>query len=504
MTRKNAQKQKAAPAPTAPDEPAEQDDGLDGPMRDVCPRCWLVLEPGEGVTVRTNWHGQREYDVVYCPDCAANLPLRMLELCAGIGAMSYVWQYVLGQTVAGQVELDDYCFALLEQNFPGVPHKRDLYEVAGDEFGTIDLLCAGFPCQPVSRSGKRRGRADDRWLWPEVCRVIRRAKPTWVLLENVDNLVNLGLDDVLADLDVAKYTAWPLLLPAAAVGAPHIRERCFIVGHANGGRSAQWGEPESGRDALPVAGECGPDPRRSGAARTTDGRLADTGGVAATRGRGDVDSEAGAGTRGKAQRQRVRHAAGHRGAALADATCEREREPHYQADALTAQLEAPAWPLSGGGSGDCEYDGDGRVLADTDGLGVRAGQHDLPARQSEPARRSAGSHAGSRRQLADSGGAGLQGAGSPQPTWQPGPAQSGLGRAIDGISAWLDRFRWPAGKTEAQYDWEAPRVSADDIPHRNDRLRAIGNAIVPAQVAPLLAAILDAARAERRSRGKVA
>lgn len=156
--------------------------------------------------------------------------MRMIELCAGVGSMSFVWTHVLGQELAGQVEIDPYCRALLAQHWPDVKRMADIREVIGDEFGEdVDLVAAGFPCQPASVAGKRGGASDDRWLWPEVLRIARRIQPAWCLFENVPGLISMGLDGVLADLDAAGYEAWPLVLPAASVGAPHLRERVFIV-----------------------------------------------------------------------------------------------------------------------------------------------------------------------------------------------------------------------------------------------------------------------------------
>lgn len=147
--------------------------------------------------------------------------------------------------IVGQVEIDEFCNRVLAAHWPHVKRMRDIYEVHGDEFGAIDLVVAGFPCQPVSGAGKRRGQADVRWLWPEVCRIIRSARPAWCLLENVPGLISLGLDDVLGDLESAGYEAAACVYPAAAVGAPHERERIFIVAHTRCARSS-CGESECG------------------------------------------------------------------------------------------------------------------------------------------------------------------------------------------------------------------------------------------------------------------
>src|SRR5439155_9652602 len=106
-----------------------------------------------------------------------------------------------------------------------------------DAPSSVDVLCGGFPCQPVSFAGRRRGTADERWLWPEFARIIRLLRPRYALMENVPGLlVGGGMAEVLGDLATCGYDAEWDCIPAAAVGAPHLRYRVFIVAYANGGR----------------------------------------------------------------------------------------------------------------------------------------------------------------------------------------------------------------------------------------------------------------------------
>jgi len=104
--------------------------------------------------------------------------------------------------------------------------------------GVIDVLSGGFPCQPFSVAGKRKGTADDRYLWPEMCRIINEVRPRWVVGENVLGLLNwrrgMVFEQVHADLEAAGYEVWTYILPAAGIGAPHRRERVWIVAHAGG------------------------------------------------------------------------------------------------------------------------------------------------------------------------------------------------------------------------------------------------------------------------------
>jgi len=162
-------------------------------------------------------------------------PLRLISLCSGIGGIDYAWSYLLGQEIAGQVENDPYCQAVLYKRWPDVVKRSDIREIQEeDPFGPIDLVAGGIPCQPFSLSGQRRGTEDDRHLWPFALTFIKRKQPTWVLIENVTGFISLALDLVQTDLEGAGYASQAYVLPACAVGAPHIRERVFIVAHTTG------------------------------------------------------------------------------------------------------------------------------------------------------------------------------------------------------------------------------------------------------------------------------
>jgi DNA (cytosine-5)-methyltransferase 1 len=184
----------------------------------------------------------------------------VLDLFSGIGGFSLGLERA-GFHTAAFCEIDPYCRAVLAKHWPGVPCFEDIRTIDASrlgELGRIDLICGGFPCQPFSVAGERRAQNDDRHLWPEMRRVIALARPAWVVGENVTGLITLALDDVLADLEGLGYTARPFVIPACAVGAPHRRERVFIVAHAQ--RSEQpWQEPcdgparRVGRQQQPVS-----------------------------------------------------------------------------------------------------------------------------------------------------------------------------------------------------------------------------------------------------------
>lgn len=169
---------------------------------------------------------------------------------------------------AGQVEIDEHCNQVLARHWPQVPRWRDVRALPYDDMPQVDLIAGGYPCQPFSAAGKRRGAADDRHLWPYCIEAVRRLRPAWALFENVAGHISLGLDDVCADLEGEGYAVRPLLIPACAVGAPHRRARVFIVAHALGrgrdGIALQQGPGETGRRRPP-------QPSPSGALAHTSG-----------------------------------------------------------------------------------------------------------------------------------------------------------------------------------------------------------------------------------------
>ena len=129
----------------------------------------------------------------------------------------------------GFCEIEPYCQKVLRKHWPDVPIYDDVRELKGETVGPVDIITGGYPCQPFSVAGKRRGEADDRHLWPEFARLIRELRPRWVLGENVAGHINMGLDEVLADLEGLGYRWEAFVIPACAVDAPHRRFRVWIV-----------------------------------------------------------------------------------------------------------------------------------------------------------------------------------------------------------------------------------------------------------------------------------
>jgi DNA (cytosine-5)-methyltransferase 1 len=167
--------------------------------------------------------------------------LTHLSLFSGIGGLDLAAERAGLQTV-GQCEFADYPYKVLCKHWPDVPKWRDIRTLTGEDFHartglrTVDVLSGGFPCQPFSVAGKRRGAEDDRYLWPEMLRVIKELRPAWVIGENVAGIVNMALDTVLSELEAEGYETRAFIVPACGVDAPHRRDRVAIVARHNDGK----------------------------------------------------------------------------------------------------------------------------------------------------------------------------------------------------------------------------------------------------------------------------
>ena len=226
------------------------------------------------------------------------MPLTFGSLFAGIGGFDLGFERA-GMTPLWQVEIDDFCNRVLEKHWPDVARYRDAREVHGaiahtkqirrDRQGQskkrgqargepchkstppssksryirptcpaclppVDVICGGFPCQPHSLAGKRKGAADDRDLWPEFKRLIDELRPRWVVAENVPGIRTTILDAVLSDLEGMGYSWEAAIIPAVAVDAPHRRDRVWIVAHTEGG-IARKQKTGNGRTSISGRGE---------------------------------------------------------------------------------------------------------------------------------------------------------------------------------------------------------------------------------------------------------
>jgi len=161
--------------------------------------------------------------------------MKILDLFSGIGGFS------LGMESTGHfetikfVEMDKYCQKVLRKHWPNVPIEEDIKNVKGKEF-EADVIVGGFPCQPMSVAGRQKGTSDSRYLWPEMFRIIREVKPEFVIGENVQGIINIQdgmvLRQVQDDLESEGFEVQCFLIPASGIGAWHQRNRVWIVGHS--------------------------------------------------------------------------------------------------------------------------------------------------------------------------------------------------------------------------------------------------------------------------------
>lgn len=196
------------------------------------------------------------------------------SLFSGIGGFDLAAEWA-GWTNAFNCEIDPFCRKVLKYHFPDAEQYEDIrtadFTIWRDR---IDVLSGGFPCQPFSLAGKRKGTEDDRYLWPEMLRVIRTVRPRWVVGENVFGIVNwsegMVFDKVCSDLEAAGYEVQPYIIPACGVGAPHRRDRCWFVAHRADTGIETMREGQDGVHAVGTAADA--DCGRLSIARETWGR----------------------------------------------------------------------------------------------------------------------------------------------------------------------------------------------------------------------------------------
>ena len=407
------------------------------------------------------------------------MELTHLSLFSGIGGLDLAAEWAGIQTV-GQCEWAEYPTKVLEKHWPDIPRWMDIRTLTGESFyertgrRTVDIISGGFPCQPFSVAGKRRGKEDDRYLWPEMVRVIEELRPTWVVGENVAGIVGMALSDILSELEACGYRTRTFLIPACAVGARHRRYRVAIVGYSehNGLSSAEisGGTETAGRGQQERKKKAG---KSSGAGKSGNGQDV-----------GRTENMENSGYCGCGEQKNVREQTGRAesertGKTVADTNTERKLQPsRNQQDIRNGSgigCEDVQYTYSAGRKEQHfpkEPDKKGIVGRGCDAGDVcNASGEGLPDR----AIRTVG---GQRTQESQ-----------PERSMRRG-AESILGRVADGISSWMD------GDLDfiINHYWDSepdtPRI-ASGIEHRTDRIKCLGNAVVPQQFYPVFKAISE-------------
>ncbi|OHB56837.1 MAG: hypothetical protein A2Y07_06915 [Planctomycetes bacterium GWF2_50_10] len=439
-----------------------------------------------------------------------NQKFRHLDLFSGIGGFALAASSVWGDAheVAAFCEIDKFCQRILKKHWPQAAIIEDIRKFDAKEFaGTIDILTGGFPCQPFSTAGKRRGKEDDRYLWPAMLRIISEVRPRWIIGENVAGFVSMVesvgpavlegsavtrssegdvyeavysrqeymlIEHVCRDLEKEGYSVQPFIIPACGVDAPHKRDRVWIVANSQGERISggsqeickAHGRPQREMRGQPFGtGENAPancendkpqqqefdsqDGRCPSASRLSTG----TGAVCRTDGRHTSEGN-----------KEFRRDPIVLPPSMADTQSQSEngecREPLPEPD------QRHAWMESQCRCNGCNGPEAQSPLADSQGLGC-----DTCIAESKEQRRNFGT-CGQSHDVADTSCQRLEGIGS------GGQQESGVhGEEVISMCSGSDLCQWPA----------EPRVGrvAHGIPNRVDRLKGLGNAIVP-QVALMI------------------
>lgn len=404
--------------------------------------------------------------------------LTHLSLFSGIGGLDLAAEWA-GFTTVGQCEWADFPTKVLEKHWPDVPRWRDIRTLTGEIFyertglRTVDIISGGFPCQPFSVAGKRRGKEDDRYLWPEMVRIIKELRPTWVVGENVAGIVRMALPDILSELEACGYRTRAFLIPACAVGARHRRYRVAIVAYSGHDVLPGWGhEEERGeRQACHEPEPCG------GSEAGDSCHVADT----------ERKRERGLPIQPRRPRKE-------------NADIERRGETVPNADGTgceeqytSGQPDKTGFSGRGCNAGDvCHTEGQGL----SDGAGQPLGAESEPERpdsnvpdtnriadlRRHSCERTPGENGGGREHIRDRK--------EEYAEWQRRPAQSELGGVayeppggVDGDLDFIINHYWDE-------EPDIPRI-ATGVKNRVDRLKALGNMVVPQQFYPAFRAIRE-------------
>ena len=157
---------------------------------------------------------------------------RHVDLCSGIGGFALGFEWAGLSKPVLFCDIEEWPRKILTKHWPDVPIAEDVKELANDPDRNVpdcDILTAGYPCQPFSLAGERRGAEDDRHIWPDIFSIVQRKRPAWCVFENVYGHISMGLDEVLSDLELESYSVRPFIVPACATDAQHRRDRVWII-----------------------------------------------------------------------------------------------------------------------------------------------------------------------------------------------------------------------------------------------------------------------------------
>ena len=407
------------------------------------------------------------------------MELTHLSLFSGIGGLDLAAE-LAGVKTIGQCEWAEYPTKVLEKHWPDTPRWKDIRTLTGDDFyertgrRTVDIISGGFPCQPFSVAGKQRGKEDDRYLWPEMVRVIKELRPTWVVGENVAGIIKMALSDILYELEACGYRTRTFLIPACAVGARHRRYRVAIVGYSE----------HNGLSSAAVTGSTQNAGRGQQERKKKAGKSSGTGKSGNGQDVARAESMENSGYCGCGEQKNVREQPGRAesertGKTVADTNTERKLQPsRNQQDIRNG---------SGIGCEDVQYTystgcKEQYVTAEPDkegftGWGCDAGNV-CNATSQRLSNRTEESMGGQRTQEQES------------ERSMRRTVESVLGGMVDGFSAGMD------GDLDflINHYWDdepdIPRI-ATGIKHRVDRLKCLGNAVVPQQFYPVFKAISE-------------
>jgi len=164
--------------------------------------------------------------------------LRHVDLCSGIGGFALGFEWAGLSKPVLFCDIEPWSRKILAKHWPDVPIEEDVKVLANEpeRIPECSILTAGYPCQPFSQAGKRRGEEDDRHIWPYIREIVAQKRPTWCVFENVYGHLSMGLDTVLFNLETDGYSTRPFIVPACGVDAPHRRDRIWILGYSDNAR----------------------------------------------------------------------------------------------------------------------------------------------------------------------------------------------------------------------------------------------------------------------------